>query len=67
MYAMKHTKTLLRSLRRERDWSLDEVALKTGIDATALSRIERRLRRPSDAQLAKLAQVFSVKRDELVA
>lgn len=64
---MKQTKTLLRVLRRERDWSLDEVALKTGIDATALSRIERRLRRPSDAQLAKLAQVFSVKRDELVA
>lgn len=64
---MKQQKTLLRVLRRERDWSLDEVSLKTGIHPSALSRIERRLRRPSDAQLAKLAQVFSVKRDQLVA
>ena len=64
---MKSPKTLLRVLRREREWSLDDVAVKTGIHPSALSRIERRLRRPSADQLAKLAQVFSVKRDELVA
>lgn len=63
---MKHPKTLLRVLRRERDWSLDVVALKTGIDPTALSRIERGLRQPSDAQLGRLAQVFGVKRDQLL-
>lgn len=63
---MKHQKTLLRALRRERDWSLDVVALKTGIDPTALSRIERGLRQPTAAQLSALAQVFGVKRDQLL-
>jgi len=42
-------------------------AVKTGIHPSALSRIERRLRRPSAEQLGRLAQVFSVKRDQLVA
>jgi transcriptional regulator with XRE-family HTH domain len=63
---MKHTKTLLRALRRERDWSLDVVATKSGIDPTLLSRIERGLRQPSSAQLGKLAQIFGVKGNQLL-
>ncbi len=64
---MKQTKTLLRALRRGRDWSLDEVSQRTGIDATLLSRIERRLRPATDDQLDSLARLFQVKSDELLA
>jgi transcriptional regulator with XRE-family HTH domain len=55
----------LRSLRRERELSLDVVALHTGIDRGALSRKERRLAPVSEAELLKLAAFFAVEPDEL--
>lgn len=64
---MKQTKTLLRALRRSRDWSLDEVAQRTGIDATLLSRIERRLRPASEEQLDALAKLFKVEAADLLS
>lgn len=56
----------LRKLRRERDLSLDEVAIKTGIDRSALSRKERRLLPVSEAELMKLAAFFGVDSNELM-
>ena len=50
----------LRRLRRERDLSLDVVALKTGIDRSALSRKERQLAPVSEAELIQLAAFFGV-------
>ena len=50
----------LRRLRRERNLSLDVVALKTGIDRSALSRKERQLAPVSEAELIQLAAFFGV-------
>jgi transcriptional regulator with XRE-family HTH domain len=55
----------LRSLRRERELSLDVVALHTGIDRGALSRKERRLVPVSETELLKLAAFFGVEPSEL--
>lgn len=55
----------LRNLRRERELSLDVVALHTGIDRGALSRKERRLAPVSEAELLKLAAFFAVEPNEL--
>jgi transcriptional regulator with XRE-family HTH domain len=55
----------LRRLRRERELSLDVVALNTGIDRSALSRKERRLVPVSEAELIKLAAFFDVDPNDL--
>lgn len=55
----------LRRLRRERELSLDAVAIQTGIDRAALSRKERRLAPVSEGELIKLAAFFGVDPNEL--
>lgn len=55
----------LRRLRRERELSLDVVAIQTGIDRGSLSRKERRLSLVTDAELIKLAAFFGVDPNEL--
>lgn len=55
----------LRRLRRERELSLDVVAIQTGIDRGSLSRKERRLSHVTEAELIKLAAFFGIDPDEL--
>lgn len=55
----------LRRLRRERELSLDVVAIQTGIDRADLSRKERRLAPVSEAELLKLAAFFGIDPNEL--
>lgn len=55
----------LRKLRRERELSLDVVALNTGIDRATLSRQERRLVPVSEAEIIRLAAFFDVDPNDL--
>lgn len=57
---MKHTKTLLRKLRRDAELTFDVLSLKTGIDRSKLSRAERGLTPLTDEQKVKLAKFFKV-------
>lgn len=54
------TENLLRALRRSRNWTLDELAERSGVSKGGLSRIERGLRRPSAATLVKVANAFDL-------
>jgi transcriptional regulator with XRE-family HTH domain len=65
MVKKKFVSPRLRRLRRERELSLDVVAIQTGIDRGALSRKERRLSHVSEAELIKLAAFFGVDPNEL--
>lgn len=50
----------LRQLRLGKGWSQDELADQAALDRTYISDIERGLRNPSLATLARLADVLSV-------
>ncbi|HKG51596.1 MAG TPA: XRE family transcriptional regulator [Actinomycetales bacterium] len=56
----------LRTLRKERDATLTEVADETGISVSTLSRLESGERRPTLDLLLPLARVYGVPLDELV-
>lgn len=56
----------LRELRRKRDVTLAELAARTGIAASTLSRLESGNRRPTLEQLLPLACAHGVTLDELV-
>ncbi|MGC5628822.1 helix-turn-helix domain-containing protein [Georgenia sp. Z1344] len=56
----------LRRLRQRGDVTLAELAERTGISASTLSRLESGLRRPTLEQLLPLARVHGVTLDELV-
>ncbi|MVN88257.1 cupin domain-containing protein [Deinococcus sp. HMF7620] len=50
----------LKSLRESRDWTLDELAERTGLSKPYLSRLEAGERQPSIAALLSIAQTYSV-------
>lgn len=50
----------LRELRLERDWTLDELAERSGLSKPFLSRLEGGSRQPSIAAILTLARVFAV-------
>jgi transcriptional regulator with XRE-family HTH domain len=56
----------LRSLRRQRDWTLGQVSEDTGISVSTLSRLESGERRATLELLLPLARVHGVPLDELV-
>lgn len=59
-------KTLLRKLRRDRELSLDLLHVKTGINVSTLSRVERRLMTPSEDVRKRLEKYFKVPADQLL-
>lgn len=67
LVAVKHTKTLLRKLRRDRELTFDVLSLKTGIDRSKLSRAERGLVSLTPDQKQKLAKFFKVDADALLS
>ena len=56
----------LRTLRRQRDTTLDELSAQTGISKSTLSRLESGSRRPTLELLLPLARIYGVTLDELV-
>jgi transcriptional regulator with XRE-family HTH domain len=57
----------LRSLRKARGWSLDELASRTNISPSTLSRLETGQRRMAIDQLVTLARALDTTVDELLA
>ena len=57
----------LRSLRLARDWTLDELARRTNIGASTISRIETGHRRLAVDDLAELARALETTVDEILA
>jgi transcriptional regulator with XRE-family HTH domain len=60
-------RTRLRSLRQARGWSLDELARRTNLSPSTLSRLETGRRRMAIDQLATLARALDTTVDELLA
>jgi quercetin dioxygenase-like cupin family protein/DNA-binding XRE family transcriptional regulator len=56
----------LRALRQRRELTLNELAERTGISTSTLSRLEAGLRRPTLEQLLPLAGTYGVTLDDLV-
>ena len=56
-----------RTLRKQRGEPLRVVAAAVEIDSTLLSKIERGERFPTEAQIAKFAEYFSIPQEELAA
>lgn len=50
---------IIRALRRQRQRTLESLALETGLDASTLSRVERNQRKPAPEQLSKIAAALS--------
>ena len=57
----------LRSLRRSKGWSLDNLADRAGIGASTISRLETGQRRMALDQLVELARALDTTADELLA
>lgn len=55
---MKHKKTLLRKLRREQELALDALSMRTGINVSTLSRVERRVMKASPDVCKRLEKFF---------
>ncbi|HEX5146646.1 MAG TPA: XRE family transcriptional regulator [Conexibacter sp.] len=60
-------RTRLRALRHARDWSLDELASRTHISPSTLSRLETGRRRMAIDQVVTLARALGTTVDELLA
>lgn len=60
-------KTLLRKLRRDKEWSLDLTASKAGINVSTLSRVERGLIPASADVKRRLEKLFKKTADELLS
>jgi transcriptional regulator with XRE-family HTH domain len=56
----------LRALRQQRDMTLTDLAARTGISVSTLSRLEAGQRRPSLELLLPIAQTYSLPVDELI-
>lgn len=52
---------IVRELRRQHNWTQDDLAAELGVDAAYISRIERGQKNPSLETLVRLATAFSVK------
>jgi transcriptional regulator with XRE-family HTH domain len=57
----------LAALRVERGWSLDELAQRSGVSRSTLSRLERTEISPTTAVLGKLCQAFGMTMSRLLA
>jgi transcriptional regulator with XRE-family HTH domain len=57
----------LRVLRAERGWTVEEAADRAGLTRDSLSRLERGLRHPRATTLARLARVYDVSTEDLLA
>lgn len=57
----------LRRLRREKEWSQEDLAFESGLHRTYVSGIERGVRNPTLLILEKLAKTLGVAPAELVA
>ncbi len=57
----------LRRLRREKEWSQEDLAFESGLHRTYVSGIERGVRNPTLLILVKLAKTLGVAPAELVA
>lgn len=55
----KHISLILKALRKERGWSLDKAAEKTGVSKAMLGQIEREESSPTIATLWKIASGFN--------
>jgi len=64
---VRRQNTLLRKLRRDREWSLDLTAAKAGINVSTLSRVERGLIPASDDVKRRLERVFKEPADRLLS
>lgn len=56
----------LKRMRRERDWSQEELADRSGLDRTYISGIERKLRHPTITSVEKLTRAFGVSFGDLL-
>jgi transcriptional regulator with XRE-family HTH domain len=63
---VRQQNTLLRKLRRDREWSLDLTAAKSGINVSTLSRVERSLIPASEDVKKRLERLFKRPADELL-
>jgi HTH-type transcriptional regulator, competence development regulator len=63
---MQPTAFSYKVLREQRGLSLKRAGLLLSIDPTLLNRIENRIRRPTRAQLLKLAEFYQLDSDELL-
>jgi transcriptional regulator with XRE-family HTH domain len=63
---LSETGSRLRAIRRRRGTTLAELAAKTGISVSTLSRLETGHRRPTLELLLPLAQTYGVQIDELI-
>ena len=61
----KHFGNRIRTLRKEKGYSQEELGFKTSLDRTYISGIERGLRNPALKNIAKLAQALDVELFEL--
>jgi transcriptional regulator with XRE-family HTH domain len=57
---------MLRSLRGERGLRVEDVANAIGVSADTLSRVERGTRHPRVSTVAKLAQFYEVRTEDLM-
>ncbi len=56
----------IRRLRKENNWTQDELAEKVGVHGRHISRIENDHIRPSRKALKRFAEVFGIGKDELL-
>lgn len=56
----------IQKLRKNYEWTQEELATKLGISPGAISNYEREKREPDIAMLIKMADTFNVSIDELV-
>lgn len=55
----------IRKLRKQRDWTQDELGAKIGVHGRHVTRLEKNIYKPSAKTLARLAEVFEISVDEL--
>ncbi|MGW0460249.1 helix-turn-helix domain-containing protein [Streptomyces tendae] len=63
---LAHVGTRLRTVRRSRGWTLDELAEKSGISASTLSRLESGKRQASLELLVPLTRLLGIRVDDLI-
>jgi len=63
---LKKFATRLKFLREEKNFSQEELAFKSGLDRTYISRLEKEKRNPSLKSLCKIASALDIKLPSLV-
>lgn len=66
LVAVRHQKTRMRKLRRDRDLTLEFVSRKTGVPVSTVSRIERLRMKPSERVQKRLEKFFNLPVDQLL-